>query len=504
LHQDDETLQTYRREHGLVRGQTAPITSESLTATALHLATAQAAKAEAFARLLEMSSEQNPGAIANARPVLESRTISDLKSQLSSISAQLAARSANLMPDNPVLNPLRMQKAEVQAQINRETQRIAASVKQTYNAAAAEVDSIATQFEDLKASVSTATAAEASISNMVREAEIKRELYVDLVKKANLLETERRILTGNVRLVNYAELPTIPWFPKRLPFAAAAFVLAAGAAAAAVLLSGAVNQRIRSTEGMTWLAGARVIGQLPGKRGRRSSRQLLQVLNLIQQPTVLQEAARALYAQIRLSFPDRPPRTLLVTSFNPAEGKTFSVFALGGFVASTGQRVLAIECDLRNPGFGAFVPPGSGPGLDDYLGGRATFPEVVSPTGINGLDVIRVTQPNIASTELLSGARMRELLQQANIAYDLVLLDSPPSGLLMDAHVLCRQVDGVLFCARWGETRIETLSKGVRALQEVGGCVVGIALTMCREGDFTLYKTMRWKTRQYRLAHRPT
>ena len=71
LHQDDVTLQNYRREHGLVRGQVAPITSESLTATAHLLAAAQATKAEAYSRLLEMSSDQKRDARSNARSVLE-------------------------------------------------------------------------------------------------------------------------------------------------------------------------------------------------------------------------------------------------------------------------------------------------------------------------------------------------------------------------------------------------------------------------------------------------
>ena len=289
--------------------------------------------------------------------------------------------------------------------INRETLRIVASVEQTYNAAAADVDSISNQFEDLKTTVSTATAAEAAISNMVREAEIKRELYVDLVKKANVMETERRILTGNVRLVNYAELPATPWFPKAAPFAAATLVLAAGLAAVVALGRGAADQKVRSSEAMAWLVGARVVGELPRIRpsriGGRSD-----VLKLIQQPTMLQEAARALYAQIRLSFPDHPPKSLLVTSFNPDEGKTFTVFALAAFVAATGQRVLAVECDLRNPGFGDFAPPGGQRGFEDYLRGGATLSEVVAPSEIKGLDLIRVTEPNIASTELLATTRL--------------------------------------------------------------------------------------------------
>ena len=107
LHRQDVDLQVYRRDHGLVRGQMAPISSESLTATALLLAKAQASKAEALARILEVSSAGNPSVRQSSRPVLESRTISDLKAQLVSVSAQLAGRSASFVPDSPVLAPLR-------------------------------------------------------------------------------------------------------------------------------------------------------------------------------------------------------------------------------------------------------------------------------------------------------------------------------------------------------------------------------------------------------------
>jgi uncharacterized protein involved in exopolysaccharide biosynthesis/Mrp family chromosome partitioning ATPase len=236
LKETDEKIQSFRRTKGLMRGATAPISSERLTSISQQLSAAEAARADAAARLKEVKAAQAQG--SNDVPaVLASRTVADLKQQLTSIGAQYASLSNQLGPRHPSLLALEREQASIKQRLADEVASVAASLQKTYDTNDALVGSLRKQMDSIKAEVGSATSDEASIESMVRAAEIKRQQYSDLYRRASELETERRVLLGSTRLVSLAELPTVPFFPKKLPFLAAGSTLAVLLAVVAVLLS---------------------------------------------------------------------------------------------------------------------------------------------------------------------------------------------------------------------------------------------------------------------------
>lgn len=220
LRDADDKIQAFRRAKGLMRGATAPISSERLTSISQQLAVAESARADAAARLQEIKANQSRGA-SDAPSVLSSRSISDLKQQLTVISAQLASQSNVLGPLHPSLRALERERDLVQQRLTAEIASIAVSTQKTFDAADALVTSLRKQMEAVKGEVGSATSDEASIESMVRGTEIKRQQYAELYKRASELETERRFLLGNTKLVSLAELPNKPFFPKKIPFLAA-------------------------------------------------------------------------------------------------------------------------------------------------------------------------------------------------------------------------------------------------------------------------------------------
>jgi uncharacterized protein involved in exopolysaccharide biosynthesis/Mrp family chromosome partitioning ATPase len=220
LREADDKIQAFRRAKGLMRGATAPISSERLTSISQQLAVAESARADAAARLQEVKANQSRGA-SDAPSVLSSRSISDLKQQLTVISAQLASQGNVLGPLHPSLRALERERDLVQQRLTAEIASIAVSTQKTFDASDALVTSLRKQMEAVKSEVGSATSDEASIESMVRGTEIKRQQYAELYKRASELETERRFLLGNTKLVSLAELPNKPFFPKKIPFLAA-------------------------------------------------------------------------------------------------------------------------------------------------------------------------------------------------------------------------------------------------------------------------------------------
>lgn len=224
LRDADAKIQAFRRNKGLARGQQAPIWSERLTSISQQLANAENARAEAAARLQEIKSNQ---ARAIDSPAVQSnRSISDLKQQLTVVTAQLASQSNSLGPRHPSIRALEQEQAAIRDRITAEVASIVASAQKTLESSDTLVKSLTKQMDAAKAEVGTATSDEATIESLARNTEIKRTQYADLYRRASELETERRVLIGSTRLVSLAELPMKPFFPKKIPFIAAGATLA--------------------------------------------------------------------------------------------------------------------------------------------------------------------------------------------------------------------------------------------------------------------------------------
>ncbi|MES1149005.1 MAG: lipopolysaccharide biosynthesis protein, partial [Bradyrhizobium guangdongense] len=183
LRQADDKIQNFRRTKGLMRGANAPITSERLSSIGQQLSQAEAARAEAAARLQEIKSQQARG-LTDAPSVLSSRSIADLKQQLTTVSSQLASATSVLGPRHPSIMALTREQGLIQQRLSEEMENIAASAQKAYDANDNLVASLKKQMETAKSEAGSATLDEASIESMVRDTEIKRQQYAELYKKA--------------------------------------------------------------------------------------------------------------------------------------------------------------------------------------------------------------------------------------------------------------------------------------------------------------------------------
>lgn len=477
LKASESAIEAFLTTRNLVKGQIAPITSERLTNLSQQLATAQADQASVAGRLAQTGPD--------TRDVLDSRTVSDLKQQLSLVSGQIAQMGARYGAAYPGLAALQQQRAGLQAALGSETGRVVLSVGHDYQAAVDRVALLTRQVDALKKEVGASDNAMTQIAALQRDTEVDRELYLDLTKRLNELEAARRLVVGDARLVNLAELPDKVFFPKKLTFGLTGLLLATAMASVAALLRDRADGAVRASGTLQVAAGVRVLVHIPQVRrlGLGASR-LAQQLEM---PSAFQEAIRGLYAECRLVEDAPALRTMLVTSSLPGEGKTFVTLALAHFAAVAGQRVLVLECDLRQPSFARALSMRSDHGISDYLRGHVRIEDIVVASNTKRLDVALAGRTAINSTELLSSPRMRNLLDWAAGQYDLVLIDTPPNQLLRDARVLARQADGVLYCAQWGHSQTSDVLSGVQSIQAAGGRVVGLVLDRVQTDQYRLY-----------------
>jgi succinoglycan biosynthesis transport protein ExoP len=188
-------------------------------------------------------------------------------------------------------------------------------------------------------------------------------------------------------------------------------------------------------------------------------------------------AVRKLRISMLLTSTTTPPKTVLVTSSVPGEGKTSLAVSLARINARSGKPTLLIDCDLRLPRVHKIFGVTNQHGLSDVLQRRRDPNKVVILDEQSGAHIMPAGSGVLDPEMLLASGEMVELLLQASIADDLVILDSPPVLSVADARVLSSFVDKTVFVAQWGSTSRTDVLLGVKELLEAGANIVGVALS---------------------------
>lgn len=171
--------------------------------------------------------------------------------------------------------------------------------------------------------------------------------------------------------------------------------------------------------------------------------------------------------------PDRPYRTLLVTSASPSEGKTTVACCIAIAMAQAGRRVVLVDCDMRRPRLHRVFNTERAVGVTTALLTPSTLAEAVHTTEIPNLSVLGTgpLPPNPA--ELLHSESFEKLLEGLRERFDNVVIDSPPVAPVTDAAILSTRVDGCVLVVRAAVTRKDVARRAVRSLRDVGGRIVG-------------------------------
>jgi protein-tyrosine kinase len=147
------------------------------------------------------------------------------------------------------------------------------------------------------------------------------------------------------------------------------------------------------------------------------------------------------------------PRTLMITSAIPKEGKSFITANLGISLAQgMDQHSLLVDCDLRRPSLAALFGIETGAGLVDYLRDNVELTQLIVGTAVQKLSLLPSGKPPVNPAELLSSSRMHALIEELSSRYNdrMVIFDSPPALVTAETGVLAGKVDAVILVVRQG------------------------------------------------------
>lgn len=178
----------------------------------------------------------------------------------------------------------------------------------------------------------------------------------------------------------------------------------------------------------------------------------------------------------------QPIHTVVITSPSPAEGKSFAAVNFGIAEAQLeGNRTLIVDCDFRRPIVHNLFGIDRGPGMTDYLQGKAALEDCMVRVGDSNLYLIPAGEAVVNPLELLNLREMKLLLDQLPRAFNWVILDSPPLLFAADANLLSTMSSGVMLVVRIGTTTIDSVTRAMQSLCEDN--VLGIIVNGARRGE---------------------
>ncbi|WP_051297384.1 polysaccharide biosynthesis tyrosine autokinase [Brevibacterium album] len=300
------------------------------------------------------------------------------------------------------------------------------------------------------------------------------------VENANATGGEQSIVT--FQSLDAAKLPTAPSSPNTKLAIGIGGIAGLAAAVAYALLRNIFDRRVRSTAEVERETGQAVIGTIPAYTGFTPDKRMISSTGGNDRDArngdeyAVAEALRELRTNLQFMNIDNPPRSIVVTSAMPGEGKSTVTANLAATIAASGRRVVVIDGDLRRPMVAQTFGLLPGIGLTDVLIGEAQLADVMQPWGDTGnLFVLGAGKVPPNPSELLGSNSLHELIAEL-AAHAVVLIDAPPLLPVTDAAILTARTDGALVVTRAKKTTYDALNAALHNLERVKGHALGIII----------------------------
>jgi len=309
-------------------------------------------------------------------------------------------------------------------------------------------------------------------SIMKQEVDTNRVLYDALsasIKQASVTQQSQNI---KIWIMKKAEMPRYPSKPKKGRNLILGLVLGILGGVGLAFFVEYLNNSVKDEKDIESRFGLTVLGAVPELQDDSSNFETYLPGNLL---SPIAESYRLIRAGLLLSAADHPPRSLLVTSMSPKEGKTVTTINLARVLAQTDKKVLIIDCDMRKPRMHSIFNAPNSNGLSNYLSGNS---ETTPIQAVQGKQIFLITSgaapPNPA--ELLQSTKMEHLIEEMMQMFDFVLLDSPPVQRVTDSLALSNLVDGTLVVVRAEKTTYDSIESGLKKIREVQANILGVVL----------------------------
>ncbi len=407
---------------------------------------------------------------------------------------------------------LSQQMGDIRAIIIDEYKRLSSGYHSAYKIAQSKTKALETELNKVRNTSIVNQRSQIELRELQRRAQSTRTLYTKMLDTFNEQTEQQSIPQVHARIINSAMEPSSPSWPKKNLILLAGLIFGTTLGIALILILKQLDRFIWKTEDLESATKRTCLGMLP--RGELDDKKLLYDPSLLSTQkadnsipfnlNTFKEITRSLDSQtsvtaevmrnIQLStqfdgVDNQGDRVISFVSANSGEGKSVTSCILAKHFALAGKKVALIDCDFRRPSLTRWFTPKAELGFYELASrlGTETREEVLSDLSSVCYKVdkqklffipAKGRATSINNLNLIASGQMNALVGHLQKVFDVVIIDLPPIGHIVDARVIANVVDSFIFLTRWGKTDREIISRALERSPEVHDKMVGSLLTL--------------------------
>ena len=480
----EQALLRYKEKHSIITDFSSDvenITAQKLAHLNIQVVETESNRVEAETRYKQaMVLTGTPDMLDSIPEVLNNELIRQIKSMEVELFKHMSELSKKYGQKHPRMVAIESELNTLQKRRIQEVSRVINSLKNEYKVALAKENSLKAALAKQKKESLELNQKAIQYGVLRRESESARYMYELLIKRFKETSLTEDMKTGNIRIVDRAEVPEYPIKPKKKLNILLAIIVSLLTGTGLAFFFEYLDNTIKLPEEVEKHLNIPFLGSTPlfstknkwNIRGDTS-----QELIAFNYPrSTASESYRGIRTNILFSSAESVPQVILITGVGPQEGKTITTANLAVTMAQADSKIVILDCDMRRANVHKVFGTANDHGISNLLVGNSNMREAILHTRIPNLDVIPCGPIPPNPSELLGSTRMTTLLNSLRKHYAHILIDSPPSIAVTDAVVLSKSVDGVILVIRAGYTAKEIIKSGIAQFGAVGTHILGVVL----------------------------
>ena len=488
----EKALLAYKEEHQIITDFSSD--AENITAQKLAELNAQVLDAESQRVGVEtryqqaISLDKTPEMLDSIPEVLSNDLIKEIKKMEVVLFNRMSELSKKYGRNHPQMRAIDSELADLTKRKVVEARRVVNSLKNEYKLALSREESLKRALARQKTESLKLNKKAVQYGVLRREAESSRQMYELLIKRFKETSLTEEMKTGNIRILDKAEVPKFPVKPKKKRNILLAVIMGLTLGIGTALFLEYLDNTIKLPEDVKEHLEIPYLGPVPAITSNDIPAHVARDLATVHAPkSAAAESYRSIRTGILFSSADEAPRTIVFTSASPDEGKTMTAANIGVAMANAGSRVLLLDCDMRRPRIHKLFDLDRNIGVSSILVGTGSAKDAIVPSSVENLDILPVGPIPPNPSEIIGSKKMGLLLSALKKHYDRIIIDSPPISAVTDAVILAQMADSLLLVVRAGETPRQVIQHALAQVRSVNANILGAVLNAVSVGRDSYY-----------------
>ena len=436
------------------------------------LAALNAALSQATADRISIEARyRQAGRSGASSEALRNQAINSLRQRRAELAAEYQQLMVQFEPGYPPARALQSQITQLDSSIAAEESRVSNSLLADFRQAQEREQGLQTRVDQLKTSFLDQRRRSIQYNIFQQEVDTNRALYDGLLQRYKEIGVAGGVGINNISIVDQAEIPQNPSSPRLLVNLVVSLLMGLGLGAATAFALEQMDEAIADPAEVERRLGLPLLGSVPKVEGVTPKEALLD------RKSELVDAYLAVQTNLAFTTEHGVPRSLVVTSTRPAEGKSTTALAVATMLARSQKKVILVDGDMRSPSIHHLGGVDHDRGLSNFLTGQDDIAPLLFEMRELGFTAMSAgpIPPNAA--ELLTGNRLALLISRLLETYDHVVIDSPPVMGLADAPLIASRVEGVIYAVESHGIRSSLVKTALGRLSAANARIFGGVLT---------------------------